>query len=374
MKISFLSAFPPYRGGISKHSSLIYHHLSSRHKVQALNFSKLYPSIFFPGKTQYDKKSDYIGERVLNSMNFFSWKKTAKSIKAYNPDIFIFKFWHPFFAPCYTHLIRSIKKNNDCKIIMICDNIFPHERFPLSKILIKRLINKVDGFLVQSSIVENELKSLVGSPIYSKNFHPIYDNYPKGIDMLEARNILDISESKVVLFFGLVRKYKGLDILIKSMDRVFEKDSDIKLIIAGECYGDKDKYLNLINNSKFKSNICWVEKFISDSEVPIFFSASDVVVLPYRTASQSGVIPLAYNYNKPVITSNLVSLTEVIEEGRTGHTFDLESELEVKILDFFNSYDSHPYEENIRKYKKIFSWDSFINGIEDVYSRLNERN
>ena len=372
MKISFLSAFPPYRGGISRHSSLIYKHLLSNHKVQALNFSKLYPSIFFPGKTQYDKELGSIGERVLDSMNLLSWNKVAKSIQEYNPDIFIFKFWHPFFAPCYTHIINNIKRKRDCKIIMICDNIFPHERFPLSKMLIKRLINKVDGFLVQSSTVENELKSLLKNPIYIKKFHPIYDDYPEGMDMSKAREILNINESKVVLFFGLVRKYKGLDMLIQSMNHVFEKDRDIRLLIAGECYGDKDEYLNLINNSKFKNNIIWVERFIPDSEIPIFFSASNVVVLPYRTASQSGVIPLAYNYNKPVITSNLESLTEVIDEGKTGHTFDSDSELSSEILSFFNSYKRDIYEKNIYDYKKNLSWPSFINGIEDVYSRLNE--
>ena len=138
MKISFLSAFPPYRGGISRHSSLIYKHLLNNHKVQALNFSRLYPSIFFPGKTQYDKSLDSIGERVLDSMNLLSWNKVARSIQGYNPDMFIFKFWHPFFAPCYTRIINNIKKKSNCKVIMICDNIFPHEKFPLSKILIKR--------------------------------------------------------------------------------------------------------------------------------------------------------------------------------------------------------------------------------------------
>lgn len=372
MKISFLSAFPPYRGGISKHSSLIYKYLSAKHDVQALNFSHLYPRIFFPGKSQYDQKLGCIGERVLSSTNLFSWKIAVRNILSHSPDMLIIKFWHPFFTPCYSYIINSIKKKSNCKIIMICDNIFPHENFPLSKILLKRLMNKVDGFLVQSSIVENELKTLIENPIYRKRFHPIYNDYPKGVNAMEARSILNISESKVVLFFGLVRKYKGLDILIKSMNKVFEKNSDIKLLIAGECYGNKDDYLSLINNSNFKDNIVWVERFISDSEVPVFFSASNVVVLPYRTASQSGVIPLAYHYNKPVITSDLESLSEVIDDGKTGYTFSEKNGLDMKILDFFNNYNEQFYENNIKDYKQKLSWDLFISGIEDIYFELDE--
>ena len=187
MKISFLSAFPPYRGGISKHSSLIYKYLIKNHEVQALNFSKLYPSIFFPGKTQYDNNLGSIGKRVLNSTNLISWNKTANSIQKYNPDVFIFKFWHPFFVPCYNYIINRIKKKVNCRVIMICDNIFPHEKFPFSKFLIKKLISKVDGFVVQSSIVEKELKSLIKDPVYVKKFHPIYNNYPDSMRVSDAR-------------------------------------------------------------------------------------------------------------------------------------------------------------------------------------------
>ena len=372
MKISFLSVFPPFRGGISKHSSLIYKHLLKKHEVQALNFSKLYPSVFFPGKTQYDSKVQTIGNRVLSSTNIFSWNKTEKKIRKYNPDVFIVKFWHPFFIPCYNYIIKKVKKNSSCKVVMICDNLFPHEYFPLSKFLIKKYIRNVDGFIVQSSIVEDELKSLLENPVYSKKYHPIYDGYEKGISMQEARTKLGINESKVVLFFGLVRKYKGLDILIKSMNDVFKVDSDTKLLIAGECYGKKDEYLKLINESNFKDQIYWIEEFIPEKKIPVLFSACDVVVLPYRTASQSGVIPLSYHYNKPVITSNIKSLVEVVENGKTGHIFNSESDLKLSILDFFDKYDSQLYENNIKEYKKSMSWDSFIHGIEEVYLKLNE--
>ena len=372
MKISFLSAFPPYRGGISSHSSLIYSYLSKKHDVQAINFRKLYPNIFFPGKSQYDRKLGNIGERILSSINFFTWLKSVRFIEAYNPDLVLFKFWHPFFAPAYNFIIKRVKKRCDCKVVMICDNIFPHEKFPLSRKIIKRIVRNVDGFVVQSSVVEDELKAIVSKPVYVKRFHPIYNSYPKLIDKVRAKEILKINKTKVVLFFGFIRKYKGLDILIKSMEKVFEDDSDIKLIIAGECYGDKRLFYNLINKSKYKDNIVWVEEFISDEEVSKYFSASDVVVLPYVSASQSGVIPLAYHYNRPVITSNIKSLSEVVKDGRTGYIFERGDidDLSVKISDFFNNYSDEFYSKNIEEYKVNFSWDYFISGVEEVCKKL----
>ena len=367
--------FPPYRGGISKHSSLIYSHLCNKHNVQALNFKKLYPGIFFPGKSQYDYELGETGKKILSSTNFLTWFRTVKVIKKYNPDVLLFKFWHPFFVPAYNFIIKRIKKRCKANIIMVCDNILPHEKFPFSEFMIKSMIKNVDGFIVQSSIVERQLKALNPSALYVKRFHPIYDSYPKKINKALAKEMLKIKKSKVVLFFGFVREYKGLDILIKSMDRVFEKNNDMVLLIAGECYSSKKKYINLISKTKYKKNIIWIDEFISDKDVSKYFSSSDVVVLPYRTASQSGVIPLAYHYNKPVISSDLESLKEVILEGKTGYTFKTGSmrKLQDKIFNFFDNYDSDLYQKNIIKYKNTFSWDFFISGIEEVVDRLNER-
>ena len=375
MKISFLSTFPPYRGGISKHSSLIYLYLSKKYDVQAVNFKKLYPNILFPGKSQYDYSQIDIGERSLNSINPFTWLKTVKIIEKHNPDVLMFKFWHPFFVPAYKFIIKRIKKRCRSHIIMVCDNLFPHEKFPISRKLIKGLVRNVDGFVVQSSIVEKELKSLVSKPVYIKRFHPVYDNYPELIDKVKAKNMLGVKESKVVLFFGFIRKYKGLDILIKSMEHIFKKDSDMKLLIAGECYDDKERYQDLINKSKYKGQIEWVEDFIPDSEISKYFSASDIVVLPYMSASQSGIIPLAYHYNKPVITSNIDSLVEVVQENKTGYIFERGDaiDLSLKISSFFNDCDSGFHNQEIENYKVNFSWDFFISGIEDLCEGLNER-
>ena len=376
MRISFLSVFPPYRGGISEHSSLIYKHLIKNNKVQALNFKKLYPSLFFPGKTQYNVSSkESIGSRVIDSVNFISWIKTVDYICKYKPDLLIFKFWHPFFAPCYNFIIKRVKAKYAINVIMICDNIYPHEKFPFARKIIKKLADNVDAFIVQSSIVEKELHSLINAPVYEKVNHPIYDSYPLALDKDSAKKRIDIVGEKIVLFFGIIRSYKGLDILIKSMEKVFENDSQIRLLIVGECYSNKNLYMKLINSSNHKDRIVWVDKFVEDSDVSAYFSAADVVVLPYRTASQSGVIPLAYHYNKPVITSDLESLVEVVKDGKTGliYNSDKEEDLCLKILDFFKNHKSGLYEKNIIEYKQSFSWDDFEKSIIRITDILNER-
>ena len=280
MNISFISVFPPYRGGISTHSHLILNELKKNNNVQAINFIKLYPSIFFPGKSQYGNNEKIIGERILNSTNPLKWKKVVSKIKENKSQLIIFKFWHPFFIPCYNYIIKKIKKDTNIKIAMIFDNIFPHEPFPFSKILLKKLLSNVDIHIVQSSKVEKELKKIAPNSLYDKVFHPIYNNYPCAIDKEDAKSKLNIAEADVVLFFGLIRGYKGLDKLILSMEKVFETRSDVKLLIAGECYSDKQKYISMIKKSKYSDKILWKEEYINEDEVSIYFSAANVVVLP----------------------------------------------------------------------------------------------
>ncbi len=365
--------FSPYRGGISNHSSLILKELKKNNDVQVINFSKLYPSIFFPGKSQYDD-SVSIGSRLLSSISPITWRKVFLNIQANQSDILIFKFWHPFFIPCYRYIAKKIKKNTNCKILMIFDNIVPHEPFPFTKVLLKYLFKYVDAYIVQSVKVERELASIVSNPTYDKVFHPIYDNYPDIIDKRDAKLKLKMQDSNIILFFGLVRKYKGLDKLILSMEKVFECNPAAKLLIAGECYGEKNKYLTLIKKSKYSDRILWIEEYVKESDVNLYFSACDVVVLPYLSASQSGIIPLAYNYNKPVIVSNLEGLTEVVDIGKTGQVFDpkLKNDLSIKILDFFDSYDENFYNKNIDEYKNNFKWSNFEDSIMKLLRRLEK--
>jgi len=373
LKISFISVFPPYRGGISNHSNLILNELKNNNDIHIVNFKKLYPSIFFPGKSQYDDKCT-IGHRSLSSTNPITWMKVVSDIKSNDSELLIIKFWHPFFIPCYRYIAKKIKKTTNCKVIIIYDNIFPHESFPFVKFLLKRFLVYADAHIVQSAKVERELKQILSNPIYDKVFHPIYDNYSDSIDKEDAKLELKIQDSNIILFFGLIRKYKGLDLLISSMEKVFEKNSKIKLLIAGECYGEKKKYISLIEKSKYSNRIYWVEEYIKDSEVNLYFSASDVVVLPYISASQSGIIPLAYNYNKPVIVSNLEGLAEVVNIGKTGYVFNSKSknDLSIKILDFFDSYDEKFYVKNIKEYKNNFKWSNFVKATLNLINKLDK--
>ena len=295
-------------------------------------------------------------------------------VEANHSDILIFKFWHPFFIPCYRYIAKKIKKNTNCKIVIIFDNILPHEPFPFTKVLLNYFFKYVDAYIVQSGKVEKELATIVPNPIYDKVFHPIYDNYPDIIDKRDAKLKLKIQDSDIVLFFGLIRKYKGLDKLILSMEKVFEEKPNIKLLIVGECYSEKKKYLSLIKKSKYSDRILWVEEYVKESEVNLYFSASDVVVLPYLSASQSGIIPLAYNYNKPVIVSDLEGLAEVVDVDKTGHIFDpkLKNDLSKKIVDFFDLYDEKFYTKNIEEYKNNFKWSNFEDSIIKLLHRLEK--
>ena len=373
MNISFISVFPPYRGGIATHSHLILNELKKNNNVQAINFIKLYPSIFFPGKSQYDNSEKIIGERILNSTNPLKWKKVVSKIKENKSELIIFKFWHPFFIPCYNYIIKKIKKDTNIKIAMIFDNIFPHEPFPFSKILLKKLLLNVDIHVVQSSKVEKELKKIAPNALYDKVFHPIYNNYPCAIDKEDAKSKLNITEANVVLFFGLIRDYKGLDKLILSMEKVFEIRSDVKLLIAGECYSDKQKYISMIKKSKYSDKILWKEEYINEDEVSVYFSAANLVVLPYVGASQSGIVPLSYHYNKPVIVSDLEGLKEVVDIGKTGYVFNLKSEYDLSdsILKFLKNYNENYYSDNIESYKSNFAWSNFESSIRKLLAKLD---
>ena len=256
---------------------------------------------------------------------------------------------------------------------MIFDNIFPHEPFPFSKILLKKLLSNVDIHIVQSSKVEKELKKIAPNSLYDKVFHPIYNNYPCAIDKEDAKSKLNIAEADVVLFFGLIRGYKGLDKLILSMEKVFETRSDVKLLIAGECYSDKQKYISMIKKSKYSDKILWKEEYINEDEVSIYFSAANVVVLPYIGASQSGIVPLSYHYNKPVIVSDLEGLKEVVDIGKTGYVFNLKSEhdLSDSILKFLKNYNENYYSDNIESYKSNFAWSNFESSIRKLLAKLD---
>ena len=375
MQIALISVAPPYRGGISKHTSILVENLSKNHSVDVINYSRQYPDFLFPGKTQYldDKSENDNSSRMIDSINPLTWFSTGNKLAKKNYDLVIFRFWNPFFAPALGVISGIIKKKSSyTKLMSLCDNILPHEKTPFAYFLTTYLFDKLDGHIVQSSQTENELQEVVENPVYEKRFHPIYTNFPKKIDKITARKKLGLSAKNIILYFGIIRDYKGFDILLNAIAELKDSGLDFHLLAGGECYGSDEKYTQLISNLGISDYITWHNKYIPDSEVSNYFSAADVVALPYRTASQSGVTQIAYSYDLPVIVTKVGGLPEIVDEGQSGFTIEPENPKELanmleKNLKAGKFLEMTTY---IKKFKQKFSWEYFVNGIELVYSKI----
>ena len=375
MQIALISVAPPYRGGISKQTSILVENLSKNHSVDVINYSRQYPDFLFPGKTQYldDKSENDNSSRMIDSINPLTWFSTGNKLAKKNYDLVIFRFWNPFFAPALGVISGIIKKKSSyTKLMSLCDNILPHEKTPFAYFLTTYLFDKLDGHIVQSSQTENELQEVVENPVYEKRFHPIYTNFPKKIDKITARKKLGLSAKNIILYFGIIRDYKGFDILLNAIAELKDSGLDFHLLAGGECYGSDEKYTQLISNLGISDYITWHNKYIPDSEVSNYFSAADVVALPYRTASQSGVTQIAYSYDLPVIVTKVGGLPEIVDEGQSGFTIEPENPKELanileKNLKAGTFLEMATY---IKNFKQKFSWEYFVNGIESVYSKI----
>ncbi|MFV0420426.1 MAG: glycosyltransferase [Dysgonomonas sp.] len=372
MKIAILSPFYPYRGGLAQLNARLYTELSKRNEVKAFTFTTLYPDFLFPGKTQYVTEGDSAtvidSERVLSSVNPFTYIRTAKRINKYDPDILIIPYWMSFMAPAYGTVCRFLNKK--IKIVSLVHNAISHERTLIEKPLAKYFFNRCDAFIVMSEPVKEDLLLLKKDANIRLQPHPIYDHYAERTDKESACRRLGIkADKKNLLFFGLIRDYKGLDILIEAMS---ELDGSYQLIVSGESYGSFGKYTELINNSPLKDNIVVFEQYIPDEMVTTLFSAADVLVLPYRSATQSGVVALAYQMQLPMVATNVGALGSTIEDSGTGLVVSSVSSSDIAqgIKDFFNSDNITSYKENLIKEKKRLSWDNFTCSIESFMTQL----
>jgi glycosyltransferase involved in cell wall biosynthesis len=375
MKIAFLSVFYPYRGGISQFNACVYRALEKANEIKAFNFSRLYPGLFFPGKSQFVNHSDTADKipslQILDSINPFSFSKTFKEIEKFKPELLLIDFWMPFFAPCFGHISNKLRQKG-IKSISILSNVIPHEKKPGDILLTKYFLNRCDGFVVLAESVRKDLITLKPDSVYRIHPHPNYEHFGNKISKDKAREILDIpKDKKVVLFFGLIRKYKGLDLLIKAIG---ELPDGYYLLAAGEVYGKEDEYLNLIDQYGLKNRVKFINQYISDNDVAKYFSAADVCVLPYRSATQSGIIGVSYHFGLPVITTDVGGLREVIEPFGTGTVIrmaDVEL-LKQSIVEYFDNKLFNEYSANIDKFKQKYTWDSLAIEIKELYNELIE--
>jgi len=365
MKIVLIGPFPPFRGGISMFNHSLSRALSKKHVVHRFSFSLLYPKIFFPGKSQRFKFRGDDSNETISSINPISWWKTSNSIKQINPDLVIFQYWHPFFAPAFSSIARQINRSVGSKIIINCNNIFPHEKMIYAKSLSKKFFKYADHFIVMTESVKKDLLSIVPDASCIETPHPIYDVFGKKIEKKSAKEIVGINSEKIILFFGLVRNYKGLDLLIKASKNLKKKLNDFKIVVAGECYGDQNKYIELARKLDVEESFIFNFSFINNEDVSKYFSAADVVVLPYKSATQSGIIPIAYHFNLPVISTDVGGLREYVKHNKSGYLCNPDSKsISNSIIDFYSS--KNDFSAYIEEYKKQFSWQAFSDKIMTV--------
>ncbi len=374
MKIAILSCFYPYRGGIAQFNASLYAQLSKSNKVKAFNFTRQYPSSLFPGQTQYVTKDDEAvpieSQALLDTVNPITWIKTARTIRKWRPNLIIIDYWMSWFAPSLGYVARNLKK--DFKTISILHNVIPHEPKFFDKPLTRYFLSGFDGHVVLSEDVGKDLLKLAPQAKMTELFHPIYSHFGKKIERKEAEKFLGIEPCKKnILFFGLIRAYKGLDILIEAFDQL---DDEYQLIIAGEPYGSFEKYQNLIDHSKGKDRIHTYLKYMKDSEVKNFFSVADVTVLPYRSATQSGISAISYHFEIPMIVTNVGGLKEAIGESGTGLVAEKPeaSYIAQEIKTFFSDESIRQQcHVSIRGEKERLSWHNFARLLEDFAESLN---
>jgi len=374
MRIALISVAPPYRGGISQHTSILVEKLSIKHSVEVINYKRQYPNFLFPGKTQYieDELNQRIGERCIDTINPITWFKTGTQLAENKYDLVIFRFWNPFFAPALGMIALIIrKKSPDTKLISLCDNILPHENTLFGNLLTRYLFLNLNGHLVQSGQTEKELHEIIEEPIYEKRFHPLYTSFTAKIAKKEARSKLGVTNKHIILYFGIIRQYKGFDILLRAVASLKAKTRVFHVLAAGECYENREKYTALINELEISDFITWRDRYIPDDEVATYFSAADVVVLPYRSASQSGITQIAYYYDLPVIVTKVGGLPEIVEEGKSGFIIEPENPDELANVLIKNlGAKLNKMENYIQDYKQKFSWENFVDGIEKIYQRI----
>lgn len=374
-KIIIIGPAYPYRGGNSLFVSHVYDILKEKFEVKIYNYKLLYPSILFPGKTQFDESGKTIkqapNKRLVNSINPFNWIKVASLIKNENANLVVFDWWHPFFSFCHFAISTLIKSKYINKILFITENVISHEANVVDKSLTRIGLSNASAFLSLSEKVEKDLEFIANDRKVYRSELPVYDCYnfdDKKNNSSTKKDFGFDENSKLLLFFGYVRKYKGLDLLIDALAELVKKDNTYKLLAAGEFYDDEKYYRDKIKTLNLDASVTLLNEFIPNEEVAKYFQPSDLVVLPYRSATQSGILNLAYGFYKPVLVTDVGGLAEFVDSGKTGYVIQPESQKDLidGIINFFNQREKINFEENI---KSRVSQNAF-NSLPELFDKI----
>lgn len=360
-KVILIGPVYPYKGGISHYTGQMYRELAKKHEVLMLSYKMQYPKFLFH-KEQKDYENDSFKvedtKYMLHTANPFNIIKTAGFIKKQRPDMVVIQWWHPYFAPCYRLLEMFMGKQN---VVFVCHNVFPHERFPLDKFLTKLVLSGGRHFVVHAKEEGEELKKIKKNPDYTVTPHPTYNMFRfENMTRKQAREKLGIGEAeKILLFFGFVREYKGLKHLLRAMPMIMEEVQEVRLLIVGDFDGNREEYEELIRTLRIGERIKVIDGYTPDKEVEKYFAACDLVLLPYESATQSGIVQIAFGFERPVIVSRVGGLPEVVKDGETGYVTKpcAPEELADKVKQFFREGRAEEFEENIKKEAARFSWE-----------------
>ncbi|MBW8324549.1 MAG: glycosyltransferase [Prolixibacteraceae bacterium] len=368
----------PYRGGIATtNERLAEEFLSMGFDVEIETFTVQYPSFLFPGKTQFNSKpapENLTIHRSVNSINPLNWLKVGRRISKEKPDLVIIRYWLPFMAPSLGTIAGQIHKNKHTVIICLADNVVPHEHRPGDRLLTNYFIQRIDGLIAMSR------SELTEASAFRKNLplgycpHPIFDNYGERLSFEVAKHKLKLDvDTKYLLFFGFIRDYKGLDLLIDAFADERMRKFPVKLLVAGEYYSSPEPYLELIKKNNLEDLIELRTDFIPDDEVNLYFSAADMVVQPYKSATQSGVTQIGYHFNKPMLVTNVGGLSEIIPDGKIGYVVEPDAvSIADAMVDFFANNRIAEFEANIIEEKKKFSWSNLVQTFLSVYNQSNK--
>ena len=379
MQVSILGTAHPYRGGLASFNErLARQFLSEGHNTEILTFTLQYPGFLFPGKTQFteaEAPDDLKILRVLNSLNPLNWISVGRKIRKKKPDVLLIKYWHPFMAPCFGTVARIASGNGSTRVICIFDNVIPHEKSFIDRMLTRYFLKSVNGAIVMSGSVLDDLKSFnINFPV-TCNPHPLYDNYGTPLSREEALRKLNLpADNSYMLFFGFIRAYKGLDLLLEAFAEKNLRNGKLKLIVAGEFYENDKPYRDIIAKHDMGSDVILVDRFIGENEVASFFSAADLIVQPYRSATQSGVTQIAYHFGKPMLVTNVGGLGEIVKNGECGYVVNPDPQsVSAAIRDFFTNNRYDEFSAGVNREKSRFTWDKLTAAIIDICRKTNEK-
>lgn len=374
MKIAMIGPVHPYKGGIAHYTDLLCRALrEDGNEVQLYSFKFQYPKLLYK-KPQKDMKSSGFGTNdadfCIHTLNPFNWIKVAGRIKKQKPELIILQWWHPYFAPCFWSICKLLRRE---KILFVCHNVFPHERFPLDRLLTKWTLGCGRYFITQSKMDARDLLSVKHDAVYRVTPHPTYGMFCRqGMSMQKAREQLQIDQGqRVLLFFGFVRKYKGLQYLLEAMKLLKERDFKVQLWVVGDFGEDKEEYVEQIRAFEIGDQVQMVQGYVPDDEVEKYFAASDLVVLPYLSATQSGIVQIAFGFEKPVLVTEVGGLPDVVTNGKTGYVVEPRSAemIAEAIMDYYINNRREAFVSQIEKEKDRFSWKTFVDTLMEMVRR-----